>query len=65
MELVASLFTTIITNIEIMPFSLQLVTQNIHPSFLSIQKNPESNNLAPIRFHQIFDVVLNTSMIKH
>jgi hypothetical protein len=65
MELVASLFTTIITNIKIMPFSLQLVTQNIHPSFLSIQKNPKNNNLAPIRFHQIFDVVLNTSMKKH
>jgi hypothetical protein len=65
MKLVASLFITIITNIKIMPFSLQLVTQNIHPSFLSIQKNLEGNNLAPIRFHQNFVVVPNTSMKKH
>jgi hypothetical protein len=65
MELVASLFTIVITNIKIMPFSLQLVTQNIYPSFVSIQKNPEGNNLAPIKFHQIFDVVPNTSMKKH
>jgi hypothetical protein len=48
-----------------MPFSLQLITQNIYPSFLSIQKNPKGNNLAPIKFHQIFDVVPNTSMKKH
>jgi hypothetical protein len=65
MGLVAFLFTIVITNIEIMPFSLQLVTQNIHPTFFSIQKNIEGNNLAPIRFHQIFYVVPNTSMNKH
>jgi hypothetical protein len=65
MELVAFMFTNVITNIEIIPFSLKLVTQNIHPNFLSIQKNPEGNNLAPIRFHQIFDVVPNTSTKKH
>jgi hypothetical protein len=65
MELVAFMFTIVINKIQIMPFSLKLVTQNIHPNFLSIQKNPKGNNLAPIRFHQIFYVVPNTSMKKH
>jgi hypothetical protein len=40
-----------------MPFSLQLVTQNIHQSFPLIQKNIENNNFSPNRFHQVPHVV--------
>jgi hypothetical protein len=32
-----------------MPFSLQLVTQNIHP----IQKNPKGSNPSPKNFHHV------------
>jgi hypothetical protein len=45
MELVAFMFTNVITNIKIMPFSLKLVTQNIHPNFLSIQKIQKATTL--------------------